>query len=164
MAVHYLQEKRRGIPTKYKGIQFRSLLEVRWALFFDQMGWDYVYEPFDLEGWIPDFLLKGREDILAEVKPTTKFQEEVAEKCLRAANKGGWSGEILLLGVQPFRIDDGISNLALGWMNKRGATESWSEAMMTLMPPDGQFDEMFLPESFLKAFPDLRRFGADFCH
>ena len=134
MAVHNLDGERRGIPTKYKGIQFRSLLELRWAHFFDLMGWDYVYEPFDLEGWIPDFLLKGGIEVLVEVKPTAKFDKAVANKCLRAAQKGGWKGEILLLGVQPFK-SDWTEDCVLGWTNSAAWCEEWwGEATMYFMP------------------------------
>jgi hypothetical protein len=48
----------KAIETKYAGTIFRSRLEARWAAFFDVFGWSWVYEPFDLEGWLPDFLLK----------------------------------------------------------------------------------------------------------
>ena len=50
MAVHYLDGKRRGIPTKYKGIQFRSLLEFRWAHFFDLMCWEMSMNPLIWRG------------------------------------------------------------------------------------------------------------------
>lgn len=33
------------IPTMYKGIQFRSRLEARWAVFFDTLGIEWEYEP-----------------------------------------------------------------------------------------------------------------------
>jgi hypothetical protein len=57
-----------AIKTLYNGIKFRSRLEAKWAAFFDLLGWEWEYEPFDLNGWIPDFLLKhGR--VLVEVKP-----------------------------------------------------------------------------------------------
>lgn len=46
-----------AIPTMYAGVQFRSRLEARWAAFFDLVGWKWEYEPFDLEGYIPDFRL-----------------------------------------------------------------------------------------------------------
>ena len=44
-----------GIPTMYDGYRFRSRLEARWAAFFDLAGWEWKYEPIDLDGWIPDF-------------------------------------------------------------------------------------------------------------
>jgi hypothetical protein len=60
-----------SIPTLYNGVQFRSRLEARWARLFDLLGWEWEYEPFDLLGWIPDFIIKGNPDILVEVKPYT---------------------------------------------------------------------------------------------
>lgn len=44
-----------AIPTQYKGVDFRSRLEARWAAFFDLVGWEWEYEPVDLPGWTPDF-------------------------------------------------------------------------------------------------------------
>ncbi len=58
-----------NIPTKYNGINFRSRLEARWAAFFDQLKWEWEYEPIDLNGWIPDFIIKGTNNVLVEVKP-----------------------------------------------------------------------------------------------
>jgi hypothetical protein len=49
------------IPTRYKGYHFRSRLEARWAVFFDQLGLDWEYEPqgYVLDGtpYLPDFKL-----------------------------------------------------------------------------------------------------------
>lgn len=67
-----------GIPTKYKGINFRSRLEATWAVFFDLLEWPWEYEPFDLEGWIPDFVLKGKFPVLIEVKPVLTHDEAIA--------------------------------------------------------------------------------------
>lgn len=47
-----------AIPTVYADVQMRSRLEATWAAFFDQMGWKWSYEPVDLDGWIPDFVLE----------------------------------------------------------------------------------------------------------
>jgi hypothetical protein len=47
-----------NIPTIYNGVQFRSRLEAKWAAFFDLLGWHWHYEPLDLDGWIPDFLIE----------------------------------------------------------------------------------------------------------
>lgn len=54
-------------PTKYNGRLYRSRLEARWAVYFDLNDIDFEYEPFDLEGWSPDFLING--DTVVEVKP-----------------------------------------------------------------------------------------------
>ena len=37
-----------GIQTVYRGIEFRSRLEARWAAFFDQCEWPWVYEGNDI--------------------------------------------------------------------------------------------------------------------
>lgn len=60
----------KAIPTVYNAASFRSRLEARWAAFFDLAGWRWDYEPLDLEGWAPDFLIHGFDGpILVEVKP-----------------------------------------------------------------------------------------------
>jgi hypothetical protein len=81
-------------PTIYKGYAFRSRLEAKWARFFDLMKWTWEYEPFDLDGWSPDFVIKGRpHDILVEVKPFMDLDNDDARetiskirKCLHRTN------------------------------------------------------------------------------
>jgi hypothetical protein len=65
-------EKPIPIPTRYKGILFRSRLEARWAVFFDAIGCPWEYEPewFLMPSgvpYLPDFRLNGQ--VWAEVKP-----------------------------------------------------------------------------------------------
>jgi hypothetical protein len=64
-----------AIPTKYAGVQFRSRLEARWAAFFDLLGWQWDYEPIDLAGYIPDFIVSRPLGVpfLAEVKPVVDW-------------------------------------------------------------------------------------------
>lgn len=83
-----------AINTSYNGYNFRSRLEARWAIFFDQMGVDYVYESegFNLDGirYLPDFYLpkgiqiygenKSRRNIWLEVKPPIKLSDADNEK------------------------------------------------------------------------------------
>ncbi len=51
----------KAIETKYKGYRFRSRLEARWAVFFDEIGVKWEYEPagFDtrIGPYLPDFYL-----------------------------------------------------------------------------------------------------------
>jgi len=63
----------KAIETSYKSYRFRSRLEARWAVFFDEMGvqWEYEKEGYDLgeHGWyLPDFYLPATESFV-EVKP-----------------------------------------------------------------------------------------------
>lgn len=50
-----------AIKVKYKGVQYRSKLEARWAVFFDNYGLRFEYEPttFRLKSglYCPDFYL-----------------------------------------------------------------------------------------------------------
>jgi hypothetical protein len=64
----------KAIETRYKGYRFRSRLEARWAVFFDKIGLEWLYEPegFDLGeiGWyLPDFYLPDWKSYI-EIKPT----------------------------------------------------------------------------------------------
>ena len=83
-----------AIPTAYRGRIYRSRLEARWAAFFDLLGWEHEYEPYDLGQWSPDFLLPGDEDdgieegkpprVLVEIKPTTAFDAAVENRMTAA--------------------------------------------------------------------------------
>ena len=87
-----------AIPTRYNGIQFRSRLEAKWAAFFDLLEWQYEYEPIDLDGYIPDFILTSfKQPLLVEVKPVLQFNEfiQYADKLERC----GWKKEMLIVGA-----------------------------------------------------------------
>lgn len=73
----------RAITTRYKGYNFRSRLEARWAVFFDHLKirWDYEPEGFELgnglrylpDFWLPDFKMwveikPGEPDVVASQK------------------------------------------------------------------------------------------------
>lgn len=89
----------KGIVTMYRGRRFRSRLEARWAVLFDLFDWRYEYEPYDLEGWIPDFALFGAGEILVEIKPYSSLKEFDTRKILTALEgTEKWGKEILLLG------------------------------------------------------------------
>lgn len=72
-----------AIKVKYNGIQYRSKLEARWALFFDQYGLRFEYEPttFRLKSglYCPDFYLTDLA-CYAEVKPLILEPTEGYEK------------------------------------------------------------------------------------
>ena len=74
--------KQFGIPTLYAGCMFRSRLEAKWAAFFDILGWEWFYEPSDLNYHIPDFKLAFPSETLgASVKP-------ICDKCKVVRRKG----------------------------------------------------------------------------
>lgn len=114
-----------AIPTVYNGRQYRSRLEARWAAYFD-LDMPHIqaeYEPFDLYGWIPDFLLVDREKgkYLVEVKPYTGLSEFIGkdlDKILTAlAQQDEQAYRIVLLGsTLPTNPPEAKANMRIiGW-------------------------------------------------
>ncbi len=66
------------IPTEVRGVQFRSRLEGRWGLLFDELSIRYEYEAegYNLDGtwYIPDFWLPDLKR-WAELKPDSDMPE-----------------------------------------------------------------------------------------
>lgn len=91
-----------AIPTKWNGVQFRSRLEARWAAFFTAIGWEWSYEPVDLQGYIPDFLLHLHEDVLVEVKPFTRLEDPVIAEAHEKIRESGWVGSGVVVGARLF--------------------------------------------------------------
>ncbi len=123
-----------AITTTYDGIEYRSRLEARWAAFMKNVGWDIVYEPFDGDGYIPDFLVQGPNPMLVEVKPAvtlTEYQAAVpkAEKGLAAH----WSHDILIVGASPIvasKFGSSWDQPAAGWLGEFSEWGMWNS------PPD----------------------------
>lgn len=103
----------KGIPTiGARGIQFRSRIEAQWAYIFEMLEWNWDYEPIDLQGYIPDFIIRfdDANEILIEIKGDTKiWKEEVYTPHKDKIIKSGWKGQF------------GI----LGGAYKEGSAESW---------------------------------------
>ncbi|HEV8716164.1 MAG TPA: hypothetical protein VGX03_25480 [Candidatus Binatia bacterium] len=117
-----------GIPTLYNNRRYRSRLEARWAAFFDLVGWQYEYEPFDLKGWIPDFLLHGaKHDVLVEVKPYTELIQFPVRQYDTALESSEVRYSLLLLG--PLITSGWSSELPIiGFCCTR--TRYWGEAIV----------------------------------
>lgn len=111
------------ISTSYKGYCFRSRLEARWAIFFEELGAEWVYEQegFDLSGiwYLPDFWIADW-DTWIEIKPSGPSADDCI-KCLSLALHSQktvlliygepWAEEeiskydIHMFGPDPFRVD-----------------------------------------------------------
>lgn len=91
-----------SITTIYDGVEYRSRLEARWASFFTKLYWPHTYEPFDGDGYIPDFVIHGDSPLLVEIKPATTLAEFTApiEK-VTAGVRQHWQHDILILGLTP---------------------------------------------------------------
>lgn len=75
----------KAIETEYKNYKFRSRLEARWAVFFDDIGvpWEYEKQGYKLGGglrYLPDFWLP-QHDLFFEVKgaPPTDLERLKAQ-------------------------------------------------------------------------------------
>lgn len=78
-----------AIPTLYRGTRYQSRLEARWAAFFHMVRWQFVYEPYDLDKWSPDFLLKGKTPVLGRVLINLRqcpLRSDTDRLCATAAN------------------------------------------------------------------------------
>lgn len=90
----------RGIPTKYRGVNYRSRTEARWAVFFDKVGWPAEYEPIDLKGYIPDFIISfPAGPMLVEIKSDSYTQD--LETHTTKIEQSGWERDALILGSTP---------------------------------------------------------------
>jgi hypothetical protein len=92
----------KAIPTFYDGIEYRSRLEARWAAFFDQLGWQYTYEPFDGDYYIPDFIIHGDGPLVVEIKRavTPGDYQAAATKVARGISDT-WQRGAVIFGVSP---------------------------------------------------------------
>ncbi len=101
------------IETIYNGYRFRSRLEARWAVFFDQVGIKYAYEAEGYQGngvwYLPDFQLKEGVKIFDEEQPRQNVWVEVKPSLQLSVNdrrKIGWFARqpgvhILVIGGEP---------------------------------------------------------------
>lgn len=109
------------IPTEYRGHRFRSRLEAKWACFFDNCGWPWEYEPVDLKGYIPDFILTFKEPILAEVKPVLVYEQ--FKDHWPKVKESGWDKEVLFLGARIFEHVNGFATI--GQSIERDSFGTW---------------------------------------
>ncbi|HEX2554219.1 MAG TPA: hypothetical protein VHL98_10985 [Microvirga sp.] len=116
----------KAIPTTYGGTRFRSRLEARWAAFFDLCGWTWDYEPLDLEGWCPDFVIRTPLcPVFVEVKPAEP-DGEMARLPEFAKAVAHWRDvQVLLLGMAPRGLPDYPVGALAG--PPAAAAYSWAE-------------------------------------
>lgn len=113
------------IKTTYKGIPFRSRLEARWAVFFDEMGIEYTYEarPFTMRygiRYLPDFTLtnvhwrgeyaehytgKPGQPVYVEIKGADFWDEIRSSDERTKIELFAQSSPMLVLGNLPYDLD-----------------------------------------------------------
>lgn len=114
-----------AIPTAYKGIKFRSRLEARWAAMFDLIGWKWEYEPVDLAGYIPDFVMTNfKRDTIVEVKSALRVEDLTEHQ--GKIDRSGWEGEAIIVGA---RIWIESEDLVIGALKESGP--DWHDCSVT---------------------------------
>lgn len=115
----------KAIDTRYAGHRFRSRLEARWAVFFDHLGLEWVYEPEGYElpsgAYLPDFWLPAFGAWL-EIKPVGPTDAE-KRLCEELANATGFPA-LIGVGVPASRM--------LAYSGK------WREACMAICATTGR--------------------------
>lgn len=101
--------------TVYKGVVFRSRLEAKWACMFDELQWQWTYEPSEINGYNPDFIIKTKSkyydcnNIIVEVKPSVFINEDFIKKTINKYK--GVFAHILILDDTPFVISEEYNDL-----------------------------------------------------
>lgn len=122
---------KKAIETRYRSFLFRSRLEARWAAFFDLCNWRWGYEPPELPGWIPDFVL-GEHPLLVEVRPY--FDSHLWHDRCEAIMASGCRERVILLGADPVWLsaENSISDAPhVGWLHVPVLVEKEWESYLT---------------------------------
>lgn len=78
---------------------------------FDLLAWSWEYEPLDLAGYIPDFVIKFERPLLVEVKPITLLDgPSFADK--QKIDAGESDIEVLILGAV---LHESSFDVIAGW-------------------------------------------------
>lgn len=104
--------------TIYNGIKFRSRLEAKWACFFDLVGWDWQYEPSEINGYNPDFIIKTSSKaydtnfIIIEVKPSIYLTDAEMKSIINKYQDV--QAHLLMLSDMPFWIKNDLVVIGYG--------------------------------------------------
>ncbi len=126
-----------AIPTAYRGVQFRSRTEARWAAFFDVVGWSWNYEPPEFPGWIPELKITTTGNpLLVEVKGADTFDAPETQEAARDIERClyGQPFAALICGSQPFTVD-GMTYVGWTPQDYDGAF-SWDRAAVGMIAGD----------------------------
>lgn len=108
-------------PTIYNGRNYRSRLEAKWQCMFNKLGWITEYEPSQINGYNPDFIIQCSSDayptntIIVEVKPSVFIDKDYIDSVYKKYDKT--KAHILILSDMPFnesRDHKGLLSIGIG--------------------------------------------------
>jgi hypothetical protein len=106
----------------HNGIKYRSLLEAKWASFFTRIGWQFEYEPFEGNAYIPDFVIYGHTPFAVEVKPAVSWKELNEHNAKVGSGLDGiWDHDALIVGASPIALKADDRDPAIGLLGERNA-------------------------------------------
>lgn len=146
-------EELKPINTFYNGYYFRSRLEARWAVFFDEMDihYEYEHEGYNLNGvsYLPDFWLPTfNGGCYVEVKPTELNKSEIkkAELLVMASRKP----IILAVGTPNYKCQEVIlfdeCNAVRGLYSLHGLINALKANNRIYFSPGFENDDLTIPE------------------
>jgi hypothetical protein len=165
----------RAIETRYAGHRFRSRLEARWAIVFDQLGITWRYEPegFSLSdglAYLPDFVLPS-DGWTVEVKGDDSALDRDMDRIARYVTDSG--RRVLVLGDVPDLADGRAEHLAvirtpegpretaayfMGWPVHPDDLDAQGYAVIpgpATLPPPGGTTAWINPDSSRRAYPPV---------
>lgn len=95
---------------------------------FDFLRIEWDYEPIDLAGYIPDFVLHGKRRAIAEIKPAMDLEE--LAKSRAKIDASGWDGGAYLFGAILFRGDE--PSVGLGDRDRVCGVDAWEWVPVTV--------------------------------
>ena len=160
----------RAIETRYKGLRFPSRLTARFAIYFDQLGLEWVFEPegFDLPSghYLPDFHIGtyvpgghtyGPWIKVKAVRPTEHDVALLRELCERGTSYGliiwGQPGEEGWLHIHKEGFVDDDSD-------QRLVGEHWTEYLYGVSQPSKALLEAAAVAARSARFGKAKRGGA----
>ncbi len=115
--------------VRYKGNDFETEHEAICSALFDKYGWRWERPKHPLDGWLPDFRLRGDTDVLVECKGGLEWDDVRNFQDLQRYEDAvhGTDYEVLLIPKAPrnFKNRKGYDVSALGFLYDR---EVWSYA------------------------------------
>lgn len=97
-------------------IFFKRWIEARWAFAFEALKWNWKYEPYEIEGYTPDFIIQfaNNKDVLVEIINRRDIWNVDVTKYIEEICKSGWKGDWVLLGTNIQTDCEGVGWIGIG--------------------------------------------------